>query len=173
GLSGSGHATEYRKAAFGHCLFDRAKQIRTHGLVAAHHAWIAQAQFCRKPFLRDPGAMSAAEAIQITVRIGLRKLHPGSDSFGPNIAADQLMPQGDGRFLAMALVADADLVALLIIHQGTIDSVRERALLELYGRAYIHKRKLAKKQRSVVVGVFAHDQQILPRPQPPFLPPRK
>ena len=65
---------------------------------------------------------------------------PLRQALGLHFAAHQLVAQLDGRVLALLLVADADLGALLVAHQRQAERGGKCAVRKLRRSAHVHHR---------------------------------
>src|SRR5690606_39212413 len=71
-------------------------------------------------------------------------------------AVDQLVAQGDGGGLAVLLVAGADLLPFLVVHQRQVDGAGEGAFGEFDRCAHVHHRHIVEEQLAVIGAVVAH-----------------
>ena len=113
-----------------------------------------------QPSLGGLAAQPATKAIQITVGVGLPPLLPGPHTPFPFLAADQLVTEINGRLLAMLLVADANLVAFVVVDQGDIGGAREGALGEFHRSTHIQQGRVVEKQGQVITGIVAHGKRV-------------
>ncbi|MNQ81861.1 hypothetical protein D3C85_968980 [compost metagenome] len=156
GFAGAGHPAQQDEIALGHGLIEGVQQEGAHGLVATAHPWIVDAGLVLEPLLDNLRAQAAAKAIQQAIRMRPGKIGPGLDAFGLDRARHQLMPQHDGRLLAVLLVAGADPLAFMVIHQRQVDHAGKRTLVEFDRRAGVHHWPVVEEDVAVISAVDEH-----------------
>ena len=156
GLAGAGHAAEQHEITLDGGLFNSVHEERSHGLVATADPWVLDAGVGFQPLLHNLRTQPAAKTIQVTVGMGLGELCPLCNALGLDGAGHQLMPQHNRRLLPLLLVAGADALALVIVHQRQVDHAGERALDEFHRRAGIHHRPVAEENVAVIGDVSCH-----------------
>lgn len=135
GLAGTGQSTDQYEITLLYRLLGSLQQEGTHGLVAAFDTRVLNTRLIAQPALHDLRTQAATEAVQVTVRVRLGKRCPGLQAGLLGGATDQLVAQGDGGGLALLLVAGADLLPLLVVHQRQVYYAREGAFGEFDGGA--------------------------------------
>ncbi|MNZ64231.1 hypothetical protein D3C78_823980 [compost metagenome] len=156
GLAGTGHATEQDEIALADSLVERIQQEGTHCLVATADPRVFDARFVLEPLLDDLRAQASAKAIQITLGMGPREIGPGLDPLGLDCPRDQLVPQDNGRLLALLLVTSADALTFVVGHQRQVDHPGKRALGEFDRRTGVHHGSIVEKDVAVIGDIDGH-----------------
>ncbi|MCY1422266.1 hypothetical protein D9M71_379420 [compost metagenome] len=156
GLAGAGQAAHQHEIALLYRLLGGLQQEGTHGLVATFDARVLDARLIAQPALHDLRAQAATEAVQVALGVGLGERCPGLQACLLGGAADQLVAQGDGGGLALLLVAGANPLPLLVVHQRQVGHAGEGALGEFDRGAHVHHRHVVEEQLAEVGAVGAH-----------------
>ncbi|MCY1175398.1 hypothetical protein D9M73_156340 [compost metagenome] len=156
GLAGTGQSTDQYEITLLHRLLGSLQQEGTHGLVAAFDTRVLNTRLIAQPALHDLRTQAATEAVQVTVRVRLGKRCPGLQAGLLGGATDQLVAQGDGGGLALLLVAGANPLPLLVVHQRQVGHAGEGALGEFDRGAHVHHRHVVEEQLAEVGAVGAH-----------------
>jgi len=159
GLGATGATAEDLEGQGGNAGFHLVEQETAHGLVATGNQRRIDPGFTQ-PGLGGLAAQPAPEAIQITVRIGLPPLLPGLHALFALGSADQFVTQINGRLLAMLLVADADLVAFVVVDQGDIGGTGEGAFGKFHRGTHVQQGRAVQEEGQEIVGVVAHGKRV-------------
>ena len=158
GLAGAGHASDDDEVTLGDGLVQGVDEEGPQRLVTADHPGILNARLLLQPLLHYLRAQPAAEAVQVTLRIGSGEGGPGLETLRLGRTGHQLVAQLDRRLLALVLVTGAHLLPLDVRHQGQADRIGKGAPGKLHRRAHVHHRHIIKKQLAVVTGIRAHQR---------------
>ncbi len=158
GLAGTGHPAHQHETALLDSLINGVQQEVAHRLVAADDPRVLDAHLVLQPLLDDLRTQTTTEAVQVAVRMSLGEIGPGLKPLRLGLAGHQLMAQLDGGFLAVLLVAGADLLPLDVAHQRQVDHAGKSALVEFHRRTGIHHRGVVEEQRAKIFGIAAHQR---------------
>jgi len=101
-------------------------------------------------------AQAAAEAVQIAVGMRLRKACPGCNTLRLAVTGNQLVAKHDCRVLALLLVAKADPMPFVVVHERQVDRTGEGATLEFHRCAHVEQRNITQEQALEIADVVAH-----------------